>query len=89
MNDEMERQFALTSSDNPWNPISHFDEWFAFDEFKGYHSCSYLARMAQTSNVLSDDMNDDIIERAIDEICRFDLLGIITNGEVHYRKVES
>ena len=83
------RQFALSTSDNPWNPIKNFDEWLAFDESKGYHSCSYLARMAMTSSNLSEEMNDKIIEAAINEIVRFDLLGLLTSGEIHYQKVES
>ena len=81
------REFALTTSDNPWNPITHFDEWFAFDEFFGYHTCSYLARMAHTSPILSDDMNDDIIEDAMDDIVAFDLLGRLSDGKIHYMKV--
>lgn len=66
----------LTTVDNPYNPFIQFDEWFAFDQQKGYHSCEYLARIAHTSNDLSDEMNDDIVESAINEIIEFNLLGI-------------
>ena len=40
----------LTTIDNPFNPFDQFDEWFAYDVSKGYHTCSYLARIAKTSD---------------------------------------
>lgn len=69
-------QTMLTTTDNPFDPFDDFDNWFAFDESKGYHSCSYLARIAKTSDELSDEENSEEIKRAIDEICRLNLLGI-------------
>lgn len=69
-------QVMLTTSDNPFDPFEDFDNWYNFDESKGYHSCSYLARIAKTSNELSDEENENEVDRAIDEICRLNLLGI-------------
>ena len=60
----------LTTFDNPFDPFTQFDLWFQFDEEKGYHSCSYLGRIAKTSDSLSDSENDKEIERAIDEIIK-------------------
>ena len=45
----------LTTIDNPYNPFTQFDEWYAFDVQKGYHTCAYIARVALTSNELSDE----------------------------------
>lgn len=70
----------LTTIDNPYDPFTQFDEWYAFDEQKGYHTCSYLARIAKTSNDLSESEQAFAINIAIDEICRLNILGI-------YRKV--
>lgn len=67
---------ALTTIDNPYDPISQFMQWFMYDEEKGYHSTSYLGRVARTSDQLSDEENDREIERAIDEIIRYDFLNI-------------
>jgi hypothetical protein len=64
---------ALTTVDNPFNPITQFDSWFAFDVEKGYNSCCYLARIANTSKDLTEEENDEIIEEAIDEIVKFNL----------------
>lgn len=66
----------LTTKDNPYNPFTQYDEWFGFDEQKGYHSCAYLGRIAKTSPDLSDEENNAEIERAIQEIIAYDPLGI-------------
>lgn len=66
----------LTTIDNPFNPFTQFDEWFAFDESKGYHTCGYLARITKASDELSQIDEDLAIESAIDEIIRLNILGI-------------
>lgn len=70
------RPVMLTTADNPFNPFTQFQEWFAFDESKGYNSCSYLARIANISDELSEVDELLEIERAIDEIVRMNILGI-------------
>ena len=77
----MASKCALTTVDNPYNPFEQFTSWFLFDEEKGYHSCAYLGRIARTSDQLSDEENNQEIERAIDEIMKYDF----TNT---YRKVK-
>lgn len=72
---------ALTTFDNPYDPFDQFDSWYMFDIDKGYNSCSYLDRIAATSDQLSEQENDQEIERAIDEIILFDSLNI-------YKKVK-
>lgn len=69
-------KYALSTFDNPFNPITQFEKWFEYDEEKGYHSSGYLGRIARTSNSLSDEENDAEIERAIDEIVSLDFMGI-------------
>ncbi len=82
------RQFALTTSDNPNNPITHFDEWYAFDhDEKGYNTCGYLALIACTSTQQSDDSYDRAAEEAIDIIVKRNIIGIVTGGKVNYIKV--
>ena len=66
----------LTTFDNPFDPFEQFDDWFRFDIEKGYYSCSYLARIAQTSDELSDEETNSEIERAIDEIIKYDFMNI-------------
>ena len=66
----------LTTIDNPFNPFTHFDEWFAFDEEKGYHTCQFLARISRASSDMSDSDYEREYERAIDEIVKFNVRGI-------------
>ena len=68
----MQRRCALTTIDNPYNPFDQFTSWFMFDIEKGYDSCGYLDRIARTSDQLSDEENEREIERAIDEIIKYD-----------------
>ena len=70
------REVALSTVDNPFNPFGQWDEWYAFDIASGYNSCSYLARIALTSSELSDQEEVAAIEAAVDEIVRFNPLGI-------------
>ena len=70
----------LTTVDNPYDPFEQFIPWFLFDEEKGYHSTSYLGRIARTSDELSDEENNREDERASDEIIKYDFRNI-------YRKV--
>lgn len=66
----------LTTTDNPFNPFTDFDEWYAFDERAGYHTCSYLARVTRSSDALSEADQDLAYERAIDDIVELNVLGI-------------
>ena len=76
----MARKCALTTVDNPYNPFEQFTSWLLYDEEKGYHTCAYLGRIARTSRQLTEDENNFGVERAIDEIIKYDFRNI-------YRKV--
>lgn len=71
----------LTTFDNPFDPFEQFDSWFLFDVEKGYNSCAYLARIARTSDQFSDEENDEEVEKAIDEIIKYDFMNV-------YKKVK-
>jgi len=70
------KQYALTTNDNPYDPFEEFIAWNQFDTQNGYCSSAYLARIAHTSDALSEQENSDEIERAIDEIIRLDPFNI-------------
>jgi len=66
----------LSTIDNPYNPFDEFDKWYNFDVLKGYNSCSYLAKIAKTSDELPESLNQLEIERAIDEIVEININGM-------------
>lgn len=72
----MDYECALTTIDNPFDPFEQFDSWFLFDVEKGYNSCAYLARIARTSEQFTDEENNQEIERAIDEIIKYDFMHV-------------
>ncbi len=68
----------LTTIDNPWNPFERFDEWLQFDIEHKYYTSNYLARIARTSDSLSDEENHATINAAIDEILAMNINGLYT-----------
>ena len=72
----MKKSCMLTTFDNPFDPFEQFTSWFLFDTEKGYNSCSYLARIARTSDQFTEEENDKEVERAIDEIIKYDFRNI-------------
>lgn len=66
----------LTTIDNPYDPFTQWDDWFNYDTVCGYNTCDYLARIARTSDALSDNDNDEAIDEAINEIVSENVLGI-------------
>lgn len=58
----------LSTPDNPYNPFGQFDEWYAYDEDHGYHTSSYVARLAFTGESLTDDENQIAINDAVRKI---------------------
>ena len=66
----------LTTVDNPFDPFTQYSEWSAYDEGHGYYSASLLARIAVTSDELSEADQSLAIEQAIDEIVEENVLGL-------------
>ena len=76
------KQCMLTTIDNPYDPFTQFDSWYLCDlELSNANDvhvpcCSYLARIAKTSDQLTDEENAIEVERAIDEIIQLDFMNI-------------
>ena len=75
-NDIKTNECMLTTFDNPYDPFEQFTSWFLFDVEKGYNTCSYLARIAQLTEDMSEQETNAEIERAIDEIIKYDFMNI-------------
>ena len=85
----------LTTIDNPYDPFTQWDQWFNWDVLHGYNSCGLLARIAHTSDGISEADNRLEIENAIDEIINFDALKVFKkvkksiNDEIKSNEEES
>ena len=66
----------LTTIDNPYDPFTQFDDWFAFDTQQGYNSCDYLGKLVYSSSELSALDQNIAVESAIDRIVKLNVLGI-------------
>lgn len=76
----MTTESMLTTVDNPYDPFTHYDDWFNWDARAGYDTPAFLARIVRTSDDLSDADQSLAIDQAIDEIVKENVLGM-------YRKV--
>lgn len=62
----------LSTTDNPYDPRTSWDEWFTFDTAHGYGTCGLLARLCTSSDSLSEELEIEEIENAIDRILNLD-----------------
>lgn len=66
----------LTTLDNPYNPFTQYDEWYALDRYLGHYTPEYLARVAIVSDGLSPADQQLAIEDAIAEIVALNFNGL-------------
>lgn len=78
LEDLIANPYMLTTLDNPYNPFTHYEDWYAFDTRHGYNSCAYLARIVRTSHELSEADDALAIQEGIDEIVKMNIIGIYT-----------
>lgn len=71
----------LTHVDNPFDYFTQREEWRMCDIANEYYCCERLARIAKTTEDMTQKEEDEEIERAIDEIIFYDPIGI-------YKKVK-
>lgn len=78
---------ALTTIDNPFNPITDFDRWYATDlqlaVLKGRRdTCSLLARLSRNSSYFSDEAEEEAFEETINRIVTNDPLNVYQKVKV-------
>jgi hypothetical protein len=67
--------YMLTTTDNPFSPITQYDEWLVWDMAR-YNTNALLARVTVTSPDLSDADQEQAIQEAIDEIVKENVSGV-------------
>ncbi len=73
------KSHMLSTSDNPFNPFTHFEEWLAYDTRAGYHCLSLQARVVVFPYEASPADQDLAIEYGLQEI--MEELGQIKNTD--------
>ena len=68
----------LSTIDNPYNPFEDYSSWLMFDKEKGYDSAERLMRIAKITDDMTQKEENEEIERAIDEIIKYDFLNVYT-----------
>ena len=62
--------YMLTTVDNPFNPFTDFEQWYKYDSFiLGYNTCSLLAITANVNDIANDNVREQEIDEAMNEIC--------------------
>lgn len=82
----MARSIALSTSDNPYNPITQYDDWERYDSLQRYFTNDYLDRVCHTTRELGNELYLQDIEAAIDEAVKLNLISCQAEG-VNYIKV--
>lgn len=71
-------QGLLTTLDNPYNPHTHFLEWFMFDQEKGYNTSGYISSLMMLPDDPTPEEYDAEYESVCEEILDLNVLGIYT-----------
>jgi hypothetical protein len=66
----------LSTSDNPFNPWTQWDEWLAHDMREQHHTLPYLARIIVSSDELSEADQDLAYDNAVSEILEENINGL-------------
>ena len=72
----MNRQVTVTTVDNPFNPFDDFNSWFMFDIEKGYYTSNKLGRLTHLRDDMSEQEENEEVERAVDELIKIDPLDL-------------
>lgn len=80
-------EYWVTTTDNPFDPFTEYDDWLRFDRQHGYCTSEYIARDKEVYTLPSDAPPATLqraLENAIDMICFFNLTCV---EGVDYKKV--
>jgi len=58
----------VTTYDNPWDPVTQWDDWMRRDMDLGYNSVAYLDRITDTNDDMTEEEYQREMEQAIDRM---------------------
>lgn len=79
----------LTTIDNPFDPFEQFTSWLLFDKENNYNSSERLMRIANISDDMTQKEVDEEIERAIDEIIKYDFMNIYVKVKKELKQTDT
>ena len=62
------KDLFITTHDNPYDYFKQFDQWYNFDQQKGYHTLEYVGRLVRLAPDLSEEEERSELENTIDKI---------------------
>jgi hypothetical protein len=80
------KEIRVTTMDNPYDPFTHWEEWYLFDINAGYNTCARLASVTFIGYALSEAETYRIIEQGIDRLIKTGSINKEGNI-VEYKKV--
>ena len=66
----------ITTIDNPFSPYTQWDEWYAYDEQRGYCTCGLVAMFVETTNELGEQHETLNVYDAYRRIKNVDLMNL-------------
>lgn len=61
--------FLITTTDNPWNPFTNFDEWNSFDTEYGYCTWQRIDRLMPVDYLrMSESEINQLINKVMDRL---------------------
>jgi len=57
-----------TTIDNPYNPFTHFDEWYVYDQSHGYNTCGLVAYFNEASRFMEEEDYEFETNEAINKL---------------------
>lgn len=70
------RDSFVTTYDNPFNPFEDFTNWLKFDHMMGYYTDARIARLTGNTDNLSEQDENQEIDRAVDTLLKYDFAGL-------------
>lgn len=79
--DKSKKPFYMTTTDNPFNYFTEYENWERYDTDYDYHTNEIVARLANTSIGIPDEINNDLTMMAIDDFLEVALPMINSDGK--------
>ena len=71
----MSTTYLLSTSDNPFNPHTEWEEWLTWDTQR-YNTLALLGRVVRTSDELPPQLEEEAIDDAMKEIVTENVSGV-------------